>query len=191
MIKEQDNNIRTCVATKQKMDKNQMLRFAVLENEGIVVPDFNKKLSSRGVYVIPSKKAVEIAVNKQLFIRSLRQKVKHEKSLPDVVEELLKKNALSAISIAKKAGALIVGLDNIKKEKNNIAFFIEANDAGLDGRKKVEAMAKEKQIFCLYNTEELEQALGLINCVHLAVRHSQMSKNVFECLYKLKNFLEN
>ncbi len=191
MTKEKDNNIRTCVATKQKLDKSQMLRFAVLESEGIVVPDFNKKLASRGVYVICSKKAVETAVNKQLFIRSLRKKVKHEKALSEVVENLLKKKALEAISMAKKAGALIVGLDNIKKEKNNIAFFIEANDAGLDGRKKVEAMAKEKQIFCLYNTEELEQALGLVNCVHLAVKNSQMSKNVFESLYKLKNFLEN
>ncbi|MFI3241581.1 MAG: DUF448 domain-containing protein [Alphaproteobacteria bacterium] len=189
-MKEKDNNIRTCVATKEKLNKNEMLRFAVFEEDGIIVPDFNKKLCSRGVYIKASKTALKTAIDKQLFIRSLRQKVKHEKSLTQVVEEALKKKGLESISLAKKAGGLIIGLDNIKKERDNISFFIDANQES-DGYKKIKALAKEKEIFCLYNLEELELALNLSNCAHLGIKNSPISKSVFENLYKLKSFLEN
>lgn len=189
-MKESDNNIRKCIVTGASMDKNLMLRFAITP-DGVVVPDFKKKLASKGVWVSGSKNILQQAVTKNLFTKANKKPVKVDKSLADIVEGLLKKKGLELISLAKKAGSLIVGLEKIKEASNKdmIEFFLEAKDAGNDGHNRILLMAKQKKVFCLYEIEELDKALNTINTVHLAFIKNQMSKALFEQFLKLENFL--
>ena len=66
--------LRTCIATKQVMGIDHLLRCVVHQSaEGIqVVPDPEKKLPGRGAWITPTVEAWEIAVKRRAFSRALR-----------------------------------------------------------------------------------------------------------------------
>lgn len=72
--------LRTCIATKQVMEIDQLLRCVVQKSvedadaEGglQVVPDPGRKLPGRGAWITPTVEAWEIAVQRKAFGRALR-----------------------------------------------------------------------------------------------------------------------
>ena len=70
--------LRTCIATKQVMGIDQLLRCVVqkraedVEGELQVVPDPGRKLPGRGAWITPTVEAWEIAVKRRAFGRALR-----------------------------------------------------------------------------------------------------------------------
>lgn len=59
-------NIRTCIITKQKYSKLELLRFS-LENEKIIINSKN----SKGYYIYPSEKNYNILVKSKILERKL------------------------------------------------------------------------------------------------------------------------
>ena len=129
---------RKCIVCGEIKEKEQLLRFAVLPN-GQVVPDFKKKLSGRGVYVSVSRSALQKAVAGNFFARTLKIKAKAGAELVEQTEILLRRQALDAVSLARKAGALVCGMDKVLDalKKRKVAFLLEASDAGEDGHRKI------------------------------------------------------
>lgn len=174
------------------MDKSQLLRFAAVDGIGIV-PDFKKKLTGKGVYVTNSKSCLEKAINSNLFAKALKEKVKTDISLINIVEKLLHDNALHAVSLARKAGSVVWGLDKSLEviKKNKAAFVLEASDAGDDGKKKIAASAGNLEIYKLFSSEELDKELGMENTVHLVFMRNDMSDSVKEAFNRLNSFLNS
>ena len=183
---------RKCIVTGEIFAKENLLRFTVLENN-VIVPDFKKKLPGKGVYVRNSKKALEKAINNNLFAKAIKAPVKADKELVSQVETILFKQALNAISLARKAGVMVSGMDKVKEalKKNNIAFLLEAEDAGSDGHNKIMSLAKNIEIFNLFKIEELDKELAKDNTVHLAFIKSAMSTSVRETFVRLISFLND
>ena len=99
----QKETTRKCIVTGQILDKGQLLRFTLTpDNE--IVPDLKKKLPGKGVYVVNSKKALLKAISGGLFGKALKAKVKVDEGLAAQVEKVLSKQALDAVSLARKAG---------------------------------------------------------------------------------------
>ncbi len=182
---------RKCIATGQIKPKTELLRF-VKTPDSRLVPDFNKKLEGRGLYVSISKKALKTALDKNLFIKSIHLHLKIEDDFLNMVEHLLYKRGLDSINLARKAGALVTGFEKVKDKilKNKVAFLIEAQDASQDGMQKIEAISKGLEIINVYNTQDLDMAMDKVNTVHVAVLKSDIAKMVYENLKRYQTFLD-
>ncbi len=188
MEKETD---RKCIATGQIKPKDELLRF-VKTPDNRLVPDFNKKLEGRGLYVSNSKKALKTALDKNLFIKSIHLHLKIEDNFLTMVEQLLYKRGLDSINLARKAGALVTGFEKVKEKilKNKVAFLIEANNAGQDGVQKIRAISGNLEVIKCYNVEDLDTAMNKVNTVHVAVLKSDIAKMVYENLKRYQTFLD-
>ena len=115
---------RKCIVTGKVFEKETLLRFVVLP-DGTVVPDFKKKLPGKGVYVSNQKKLLQKAIANNLFAKVLKNGAKSGDVLMEQVENLLKKQALDMVSLAKKAGVLITGMDMVREalKKGKVAFL--------------------------------------------------------------------
>ena len=188
----QKETTRKCIVSGMVYDKAQLLRFTVTP-DGLVVPDFKKRLPGKGVYVLNSKKALQKAVDANLFAKALKLKAKAGGELMEQVENLLRKQALDAVSLARKAGDLISGMDKVVEalKKSKAAFLLEASDAGEDGHHRIMSYAKDIEIFSLFKIEELDKELAKENTVHLAFVKGNVAKMVREAFVRLTSFLNN
>ena len=183
---------RKCIASGEILNKKDLLRFVILE-DNTVVPDFKKKLPGKGIYVKNAKSLLEKAIKNNLFGKQLKKSAKASHELVTQVETILFKQALNSISLARKAGVMISGMDKVKEalKKNNVAFLLEAQNAGTDGHNKIMSLAQNLEVFNLFKIEELDKELAKDNTVHLAFIKSTMSNSVRETFVRLISFLNN
>ena len=187
MIKETH---RKCIATGQIKPKDELLRF-VKTPDSRLVPDFNNKLEGRGLYVSNSKALLKMALDKNLFIKSIHLHLKIEEDFLSLVEQLLYKRGLDSINLARKAGALVTGFEKVKEKilKNKVAFLIEAKNAGQDGTQKIRAISEGLEFVNVYNSEDLDTAMDKINTVHVAILKSDIAKMVYTNVKRYQTFL--
>lgn len=76
--------LRKCVATNEKLPKNELVRI-VKNNEGKVFVDLTGKANGRGAYLKRSNEAIDIAVKKNSLGRALECTIQQE-----IYEELRK-----------------------------------------------------------------------------------------------------
>lgn len=182
--------LRKCIVTGDVKEKTDLLRFVVTP-ELLVVPDLSKKLPGKGIYVTNSRQALETAVQKNLFAKASKLKAKTDKTMVETVERVLQKRALDAVSLAKKAGILVLGLEKVLEvlKKGKVAFIVEAKDAGDDGKNRIALAAKDLEVFRLFSVEELDKALNKVNTVHAALVKSEMAQMVHKEFDKLAKFM--
>jgi predicted RNA-binding protein YlxR (DUF448 family) len=161
---------RMCIVTREVKDEAELVRF-VRGPDGDVVPDIDRKLPGRGVWVSLSRERVAEAVRRKAFSRGLGE-TKVDPHLADVVASLLRKAALSYLSLAKKAGALVAG--SVKVEgllaSGKVRLLLHAQDAARGGQRKLEAMAgPDTATVRLFAVDEMSLALGRPNVIHAAV----------------------
>lgn len=182
---------RRCIVTGEVMEKEKLLRFTVTP-DNMVVPDFKKKLPGKGIWVKNSQRALETAMTKSLFSKVAKKNVKSS-GLAEMVKGILHKKGLDAVSLARKAGILLTGLDKVSDaiKKDKVAFVLEAQDAGADGHNRIMLLAKNLEVFRTYNIEELDKALDKENTVHVAFLKSEMAKMVHNEFLRYENFLNS
>lgn len=180
--------LRTCIVSGETLEKEELLRFTALE--GVLVPDFFRKLPGKGIYVKNSYLVLKQAIDKKLFSKKLKKNVDENSQLLEMVENILKKKGLDSINFAKKAGVLITGFEKVKGAivSKKAAFLHEAVDGADDGHSKIVSIAKGIEIFSLYSIEELDKALDKVNTVHVAFKKSEMAEIVYKDFNRLKKF---
>jgi predicted RNA-binding protein YlxR (DUF448 family) len=181
--------VRKCIVDGVVKPTEELLRFVMIDN--MLLPDFNKKLPAKGIYVTNSRFYLQKAIEKKIFNKVTRHNLKVNDDFIDIVDNLIKTKALNSISMAKKAGALVAGFEKVKEEikKNNVEFIIDASNAGKDGKEKIAFLAKTIEIFNLFSIDELDMILNKENTVHIAILKSDMSRMVYNNLKKYQNFL--
>jgi predicted RNA-binding protein YlxR (DUF448 family) len=167
---------RTCVVTRQTRPPEELIRF-VLGPDHAVVPDLKRKLPGRGVWVGLSKTLVAQAVKKQAFARGLRDKAQASPDLPDLIERLLARDALQALSIANKAGLVTTGFAKVEAAiaSGAVCALAHASDGAPDGKRKLGQSLRRKfgpeglpEVHA-FTIDELDAALGRGNVVHAAL----------------------
>lgn len=183
---------RKCIVTGETQPPASLLRF-VLTPDKVLVPDFDKKLAGRGLYVCVSQKLLKKAIEKQLFTKSARTPLKMPKDLMDQVQHLLYLKGLNWLNLARKAGALIAGFEKVKANllKHKVAFLIEATDASEGESQKLRVAAEDREVFKVYGSEDLSTALKTENTVYIAVLKSDIASKVYENIKRYQTFLEN
>src|SRR5262247_2420499 len=126
--------LRICAVLRVSKPPEELVRF-VAGPDLAIVPDLARRLPGRGVWVDATREAVTEAVRRKVFARSLKQNVSVPADLPDLVERLLQKRLAEAVSIANKAGLLVVGFAKVGEliESGRAVALIHAADAAADG----------------------------------------------------------
>jgi predicted RNA-binding protein YlxR (DUF448 family) len=153
-----------------------MVRF-VADPDGAIVPDIKRKLPGRGVWVSATAAAIEKAVARNAFSRSLKRPVRVSAELPALTRRLLEKSALDALAMAYKAGLVLCGFAKVEAAlaEGRAVAVIHAADAAADGVRKLDALVRrhggEKKPVSVttFAGTQLDLALGRPNVIHAAL----------------------
>jgi predicted RNA-binding protein YlxR (DUF448 family) len=189
--------LRLCAVTRSQRPVDDLIRF-VLGPEGSIVPDLARRLPGRGVWVEARRDQVEAAVRRRVFARSLRQPVVVAEDLPDQVERLMVRRLAEAISLARKAGLLVVGFAKVEEliARGQAVLLIHAADAGKDGAAKLsrrfEALLGDEKatqaIVTDLTGQQLDLAIGRSNVVHAAASGGGASRRVLQVAGRLERY---
>jgi hypothetical protein len=174
---------RTCAVTREKAAPEDMVRFVLGPNHE-VVPDIKRKLPGRGVWIGLSRERVALAVKKQVFARGLKDKAVAAPDLPEMVESLLRRDALQALSLANKAGLVTTGFVKVESaiEAGDVGALLHARDGAADGKRKLRQAlrrrygAEGRPEIGLFSTDEIDAALGRAHVVHAAIGNNAATK---------------
>jgi len=175
---ERHSPLRTCIVTRTQKSPEELLRF-VVGPDGQIVPDLARRLPGRGAWVTAEREVVQEAVKRNAFARSLKQQVSVPLDLADLVEQLMLKRVMEALSLANKAGLVTIGFTRIDAAiaKGSVAVLLHGTDAAEDGVQKLnrrfQAVCREigrpAPIIQEMTVEQMSLALGRSNVVHAAL----------------------
>jgi len=181
---------RMCIVTREVMDEAQLIRF-VRGPDDAVVPDINRKLPGRGVWVGLSKKRVAEAVKRQAFRRGLGETSLAGLDLPDQVGGLLRKAAVSYISLAKKAGEAVTGTAKVGEmvATGRARIVIHAREAAQNGRQKIDNLSGPSvETLSLFTSTELDLAFGRANVIHAAVAKGGLAQKLLQAVRRAEAY---
>lgn len=183
---------RKCILTGEVKEASDLLRF-VKTPDSRLVPDFDKKLGGRGLYVSNGQKVLEEALKKNLFIKSIHLFLKIPEDFVQMVTNLLYQKGLAEMNLARKAGALLTGFEKVKAgiKQGKVSFLIEATDVAQDGRQKIDSLKGNIEVLRVYCSDDLSRALQKENTVYIAVLKSGIANMVYKHIKRYQTFLEN
>ncbi|UTW55099.1 DUF448 domain-containing protein [Kordiimonas sp. SCSIO 12610] len=192
------SNDRTCIISGATGSKETLIRL-VLGPDETLVPDLANKLPGRGLWISANRAILDDNIASGKFTkavsRSLKASYKQDAGdLPSLIERLLTRRCLDRLGLEQRAGNIVTGFDKIKaetvgKSARDIIGYITASDSSDDGRNKMSAaMPAEAIMSSLFSREQLSQALGKDNVVHVAVFNSGGAKILRAELDRLKRY---
>lgn len=184
---------RTCIVCREPKDEADLIRF-VSSPDHHVVPDVQRKLPGRGVWVSLSRDAVAEACRRKLFTRGLRAACTADADLPVRVERLLERDALALLSLANKAGLVVQGFGKVAEAigANRVRLLLAASDGAPDGRMKLAGRLKASlargELAECFNSEQLGLALGRVNVIHAAVAAGPLAEKLAAAVRRLETY---
>ena len=185
---------RRCIATGELRPQESLVRF-VVGPDGDVVPDISAKLPGRGMWVTAERTVLKRAMTKKDFAKAAKGAVTIPPDLDERVERLLASRMQSDLGLARRAGQLVFGFDNVLRALNSSPsprVLIEAQDGAADGRRKLSGSAYARglsveTIDCL-SRAELSLALGRENVIHAAVKPGPLAERLIVDSARLLGF---
>jgi predicted RNA-binding protein YlxR (DUF448 family) len=185
---------RLCLATGEVKPIDELIRYVVAP-DGAVVPDLGRKLPGRGAWITATRAALENALAHKAFARGFRGKAHAGPELLDLVDRLMEKAALSALSLANKAGQVVSGFAKVEEALNHgrVAVLVHAREAAADGVAKLASLARrtraaEPARVFVFSGPQLDLALGRSNVVHAALLAHAASRSFLEHCQKLERW---
>jgi len=169
---------RRGILSGQVFPADQLIRI-VRDPDGRIVPDIAHKLPGRGAWLEPDRAAIEAAHARNkltaAIARSLKAPVRPDQLPEDftaLLDRLLAQRCLNRLGLARKAGALITGFDQVAEalQADRVGVVIHATDGAADGIAKLARMNRGgAPVLSLFTRAELSLALGRENVVHAAL----------------------
>lgn len=151
---------RSCTVCRAKTDKSDLIRV-VRSPDGRAVVDAAKKLPGRGAYICPDSDCIEKAKKSGSLAHSLG--VLPDENFWNELEECAKTFGVnvnlkvrSVLGLSRKSGNLIIGTDNIDREKRKL-LVLTASDCSESVRKFADS---HENITLEMNIEELSETIG-------------------------------
>jgi len=190
---------RLCALTREVKPIDELIRF-VAAPDGAIVPDLKRRLPGRGVWITATRAALDEAVKRNVFARSLKREVRAASGLGAQVERQLESAALDALGIAHKAGRLAIGFGRTETALAAVppvAAILSASDGAPDGVRKIAAAAARRQtgentaeipVVAAFTSTQLDLALGRSNVVHAALLAGPASNGFLARCQSLERF---
>jgi len=164
---------RRCVVAREVMPEARLVRV-VISPDGVLTPDLAAKLPGRGAWVEAKRESLELALKKGLFARSAGRAVSAAPGMADLVETLLASRCLAQLGLARRAGLVAIGFDQVRALLKGArpSYMVEAADGAADGRGKLLRLARaawgDVPIAGAFTAQELGDALGRAPVAHVA-----------------------
>jgi predicted RNA-binding protein YlxR (DUF448 family) len=187
--------VRRCALSRARRPKDELIRF-VLGPDAAIVPDLNEKLPGRGMWLTAAQDVVAEAAKRNVFSRALKAAAKAPDDLPAQVDRLLAEAALSALSLANKAGEAVFGNAKVEEalEKGWVLALLHAREAAEDGCRKLDGKARGTRggspipAIRAFGVDELSLASGRTNVIHAALTQGGAARNVLAAASRLARY---
>jgi predicted RNA-binding protein YlxR (DUF448 family) len=193
--------VRLCAVTRTHHPVEDLIRF-VPAPDGTIVPDLARRLPGRGVWVEARRDTVATAVRRKAFARSLRRQIAVPEDLAGQVERLMIRRLAEAVSLANKAGLLVVGFAKVEEliARGRAVLLLHAADGAPDGVEKLSRkfraqMAADggvpragRAIVTELTGEQLDLAIGRSNVVHAAASGGGAAQRIVEAAGRLRRY---
>lgn len=170
---------RRCLVSGVTAPKSGLIRF-VVSPDGDVVPDIAGRLPGRGLWLQCRRDMIAKACAKNLFSRAARRQVKPDAALSDLVEQQLARRCVELIGLARRAGDVVSGFDDVRDwlrrhaAADQAGVVIAARDGATHGVTKTAALANaaapDMAYAAVLTADELGRALGRERAVHIIIR---------------------
>lgn len=180
---------RRCLVTRRRDDQARLLRF-VVDPERRVRVDLEQRLPGRGMWLSADRDVVNRAVGRNLFAKAARGPVRAEPDLADEIERLLVRRGLDELGLARRAGQLAAGFQQVHDVLSSgaAAVLVEATDGAADGRRKLRRLAPDLPLITAFSSAELGAALGREATVHVAVAPGRLAQRLIADVERLSGF---
>ena len=167
---------RRCIASGESKPREALLRFVVGPN-GALVPDLGEALPGRGLWVSAERAALTKACDRGLFARAARRPIAVAPDLIDEVEGQLTARTLDLLGLARRAGGLVTGFDQVRRmlAAGRAAVLIEASDGARHGRARLGALARDIPVIAHFDGAALSRSVGRDNVVHAALAPGRLA----------------
>ncbi len=185
---------RRCIVRGEVLPEGGLIRF-VIAPDGEVTPDVAAILPGRGIWVGADAASVALAAKKNLFAKAAKAQVKVAPDLAERVEKLLVARMSADLGLARRAGAILFGFDNVLKQIQSAeppAALLEASDGAADGKRKLFGASharglKIETIECL-TSAEIGLAVGRENVIHAALKSGRLQERLSFDAGRLRGF---
>lgn len=165
------DTLRQCIVSGETHPVTEMVRF-VVGPEDEVVADVAGNLPGRGLWLSARRDMIETAAEKRLFSKAAHRPVRVPDQLAETVSELLKRRCLDTLGLARRAGLMAYGADQVRAQAvaGQTAVLIEAADGSESEREKMIAAVRGAPVVDAFDRRELGAALGRDEVVHIGLR---------------------
>lgn len=193
----QRDSERRCIATRQSLPKQAMLRF-VRDPDNRLVFDVKGNLPGRGVWITAARPHLRRALGKGLFERAFKGAVSVPAGMLDTVEGQLRQAALGSLGMARKAGLVLTGFHSVEGaiRAGKVIAVLHARDGAEDGRRKLgnaihglEESRRPVMVATIFTANELSLALGGANVIHAAAMDGLASEAFVKKAQRLAGFV--
>ena len=152
------------------------------------------------MWVTATRAAVDEAVKRNVFARSLKREVRAASDLGGQVERQLESAALDALAIAHKAGRVAIGFGRTETALAGVRRSRRSSvprTASADGARKIAAAAARRKpaenageipVIAAFTSAQLDLALGRSNVVHAALLAGPASNGFLARCQSLERF---
>jgi len=163
-VQQSPEPVRTCAWSRRRRPKSRLLRL-VLDLDGRLHADLTGKAPGRGVYVAPERDILRQALtpkgSKRLFKGPVAP-VPDPEGFMGQVADRLRERMLDQVGLARRAGRLVMGAEEVSKAlaRSAVPIVLLAEDASERTARQVAKAAEAASVLRLSSSEALGAKLG-------------------------------
>jgi uncharacterized protein len=176
--------LRRCVVTRERLPKEQMIRFVVGPDRS-VVPDLAATLPGRGIWLSALGDVLETARAQgglgRAFARAARGPVTVPQDLPAVLEVALVRRIGELLGLARRAGQAVAGFDKAREWLRNGRgrLILQASDGSAAERARFLSGAGESvTVLDPLPAAVLGRVFGRDHVVHIAIAPGRLGERL-------------
>ena len=168
--------LRRCIVTRERGEREQMLRFVVGPGRQIV-PDLQAKLPGRGIWLSARRDVLETARSRNAFARAARAPVVVPADLTQLVEDGLTRRVTELLGLARRAGQANFGFERAREWLGNRAgIVIQAQDGSPDERARFLSGRRGLRVAAPLPASALGAVFGRDHVVHVVVAPGRLAE---------------
>jgi uncharacterized protein len=184
--------LRRCIVTRERLPKEQMLRF-VLSPDGVIVPDLAARLPGRGFWLSARRDVLETAraqgILARAFARSARRSVSVPADLPSLLEAGLVRRIGEQLGLARRAGQAVAGFAKAREwlDVGRAGLVVQALDGSVEERARFLSGKRgpggigpggSVVLVAPLTAASLGAVFGRDHVVHVAVAHGRLAEMI-------------
>ncbi len=166
--------LRRCIATRDSLPKEKMLRF-VLGPGREIVPDLVGKLPGRGMWLSARGDVLERALSRGAFMRAARGPVTLPSDLRARIEDGLRARIRDLLGLARRAGQAVSGWQSGREwlQAGRAGLLVQAVDGSLAERARFGG--RDLPVVASLTAAELGLVFGRDHAVHVVVTPGRLA----------------